>query len=328
MSLQTIIDTAQQIEIDRRRVVAQTLSRSQRLKTAERNSGQPWRFVVTPAGSLKYSDNRDLIELIAVNDRVTESEVTLDAASYLTAYQGQLNSTQTVTVLITATSTASFTLSSIPFIGDPISSRTVNVTAQSFSTETSVTYNRALSATRSDFLITNNQYQVNRDKIKVGDILNVTPNLTSSQQIVSITYNYIVLNSQGYTRIVMTAAADGGSAPATFDGEYNITLAVNSSTSVTSSTVMFEIGDVIQPNNSRYPYTVTSKILRGSGSTVTVPLNRSIITSESITLTGQGIKVGNSCSWRVVVIGLPTYQIVPYDRLQFTGNFELIEKII
>ena len=35
MSIQNIINRAQQIEIDRRRMVGQSISRSQRIKTAE-----------------------------------------------------------------------------------------------------------------------------------------------------------------------------------------------------------------------------------------------------------------------------------------------------
>ncbi len=328
MSLQTIIDLAQSIEFDRRKMVAQTISRSQRIKTAERNSAQPWKFVVSPPGNLKYSTNRAVVETIDQNDRSTEYEVTLDNAAYLTAYQGGLSQSQLNSLVTTATSTASLTLSSLPSIGDTISTRSVNLTAQSFSTLTNATYNSAISSSRSDFLVTNEQYQINRNNIKVGDTLTTSTYITGGQTISSITYNYIVLKGTGYTRIVMSGAADASSPAASLDGDSNITVVDSFSTLVSSSTVLFKIGDYIQPANSRYPYTITSQVLRGSGSTVTVNLNRNIITSEGITLTGQGVKVGNSCSWRVLVSGLPTYQVVPYDRLQFTGNFELIEKII
>jgi 3-methyladenine DNA glycosylase Mpg len=75
MSLQTIIDKAQQIEIDRRRIVAQTMSRSQRIKVSERNSAQPWRFTVTPPGSMVWSTNRGVIELIDFNAIILHKSV-------------------------------------------------------------------------------------------------------------------------------------------------------------------------------------------------------------------------------------------------------------
>lgn len=328
MSLQNIIDSAQQIEFDRRRIVAQTLSRSQRIKTAERNSAQPWRFIVTPAGSLKFSDNRDVIEDIMEADRVDEAQIQFNNAAYLTAYQGQLNQTQLNTLNISATTTASVTINSLPTIGDTINTTNVTLTARSFSTTTSVTYNRALSTSRNDFLITNDQFQSNYSNFGVGSVLSTSTYITGSQTISSVTWNYITLNGIGYTRIVMSANANANSAAATVDGDSNINVNAARTTTISSSTVIFQKGDIIQPNNSRYPYSVTGQVIRGSGSSVTVNLNRALITSEGVTLTGQGIKVGNSCSWRVVVSGLPTYQVVPYDRLQFTGNFELVEKII
>jgi hypothetical protein len=106
------------------------------------------------------------------------------------------------------------------------------------------------------------------------------------------------------------------------------TITITGMPSVSSSTVIFAKGDLIQPNNSRYPYTVVNTVVRGATTTTSVTLNRPIITSEGITLTSQGLKVGNSCTWRVLISGLPTYQLVPMQQVQYTGDFELIEKII
>ena len=106
------------------------------------------------------------------------------------------------------------------------------------------------------------------------------------------------------------------------------TMTITGLPSVSSSTVIFAKGDLIQPNNSRYPYTVVDTVLRGLTTTTSVTLNRPIITSEGISLLSQGLKVGNSCTWRVLVSGLPTYQLVPMQRVQYTGDFELVEKII
>jgi len=219
MSLQTIIDKAQQIEIDRRRVVGQTISRSQRIKTAERSSAQPWKFKVTPPGMLKWQDSRGIVELIDFNDRVNEYEISLNNSTgmnYITEYRGEITQLQLNNLTIYSASTASMAITGLPAIS--------------------------------------------------GDI--------------------------------------------------------------TSSTVIFAVGDIIQPANSRYPYTVVNTVVRGVNTTTNVTLNRAVITSEGVTLTGQPINVGNDVTWRVVVSALPTYQLVPGKNVQYTGDFELIEKII
>lgn len=226
MSIQNIIDKSQQIEIDRRRIVGQTISRSQRIKTSERSTAQPWRFKVTPPGALRWSDSREFIEVIDQGDRVTEYEVSLSNVSgmqYITEYQGELRDSQVSALTIASTGTSSLVITTLPTIG---------------STTT------------------------------------------------------------------------------------------NTSTFVSSSTVIFKKGDFIQPANSRYPYTVVSDVVRGSSTTTTVLLHRSIITSENVNLVGQTLDYANSCTWRIVVTGLPSYQLIPNRLVQYTGDFELIEKII
>ena len=215
MSIQNIIDKCQQIEIDKRRIVGQTISRSQRIKTAERSTAQPWRFKITPPGMLPWTASRGFIQVIDFNDRVGEYEISLNNNSgmnYITAYMGSLTAGQLNSMTIHAVGTSSFTLTNLPSVG--------------------------------------------------------------------------------------------------------------------SGVVMFEPGDLIQPANSRYPYTVATTSTRGINTTTSVTLHRPVITSEGITLPGLQLKVGNSCTWRVVVAGLPTYQLVPMQRVQYTGDFELVEKVI
>ena len=215
MSIQNIIDKAQQIEIDRRRMVGQTISRSQRIKTSERSTAQPWKFKITPPGMLPWTASRGFIEVIDFNDRATEYAISLNnnaGMNYITSYMGSITQGQLNSLTILSTGTSTITITGMP--------------------------------------------------------------------------------------------------------------------SVSSSTVIFARGDLIQPANSRYPYTVVSTATRGSSTTTSVTLHRPIITSEGINLIGQGLKVGNSCTWQVIITGLPTYQLVPMQRVQYTGDFELIEKII
>lgn len=212
MSIQTVIDRAQQIEFDRKRVVAQTFSRSQRIKTSERASAQPYRVKVTPPAMLPWTASRAMIEIITLADRVTETEIDFSHIGYVVGYQGEATEAQLEAMTISAVNTASLVLTTLP--------------------------------------------------------------------------------------------------------------------AVPSSTVLFHQGDVVQPDNSRYPYHVAATVTRGVSTQTTVPLSRSVITSEGITLVGNNILVGNSCTWRVIVTGLPTFKIVPNGLVQFTGDFELVEKII
>jgi hypothetical protein len=224
MSLQNIINGAQQIEMDRRKMAAQTVSRSQRIKTAERATTQPWRFKVTPPAGLSWTDSRGFIEVIDFNDRITEYEISLNASSgmnYITEYQGDCKQAQLNAMTATNYSTSTITIGNLPAIG-----------------------------------------------------------------------------STGTNGVITTAS------------------------------VVFAPGDFIQPINSRYPYSVLSTVYRGTGTNVTVNLNRPIITSENINITNYGVKVGNSVTWRVVVMALPTYTLIPIKRVQYNGTFDLIEKII
>jgi len=215
MSIQIIVNGAQQIEIDRRRMVGQSITRSQRIKTAERSTAQPWKFKVTPPASMSWADSRGFIEVINMADRVTATTVSIGnntGLSYVTEYQGEMTPAEIAALTVSTATTSTLVLSTLP--------------------------------------------------------------------------------------------------------------------ATTATTVLFAAGDIIQPINSLYPYAVTQTVLRGASSTVAVPLNRNIITSEALDLSGDGVLVGNSATWQLVVAGLPTYTLVPGRRVQYTGDFELIEKVV
>jgi hypothetical protein len=196
-------------------MVGQTISRSQRVKTSERSTAQPWKFKITPPGMLPWTASRGFIEVIDFNDRATEYSISLNNNSgmnYITSYMGEITQGQLNSLTILSTGTSTITVTGLP--------------------------------------------------------------------------------------------------------------------SVSSGTVIFARGDLIQPANSRYPYTVANTVTRGLTTTTSVTLHRPIISSEGVNLIGQGLKVANSCTWQVIITGLPTYQLVPMQRVQYTGDFELIEKII
>ena len=105
------------------------------------------------------------------------------------------------------------------------------------------------------------------------------------------------------------------------------TVTVGSLPSIGSSNYVFKAGDWIQPETSRYPYIVVTDVLRGSTTTVQVNVHRPLITSENITVTGP-LLVGTQTTLRMVVTELPTYKIIQNNWAEFTGDFNLIERII
>ena len=119
MTFQTIINSAQSIEFNRRRVVGQSISRSQRIKTAERVSAQPFVLTVTPQARFRWSDSRSAVELIQNFDRNDECEIRLSQAtalSFITAYQGQLSAAQLSALTITNATSTSITIGGLPSI--------------------------------------------------------------------------------------------------------------------------------------------------------------------------------------------------------------------
>ena len=94
---------------------------------------------------------------------------------------------------------------------------------------------------------------------------------------------------------------------------------------------LFEKGDFIQPKGNtdtyRYPYQVTSDVAFSTGSNVTIPVHRPVLSQDGVALTSGGIKVGNDVRWQVKMTSLPKFTIQPHDRIEFSADFELIEVI-
>jgi hypothetical protein len=107
----------------------------------------------------------------------------------------------------------------------------------------------------------------------------------------------------------------------------NVTMNV-SSVSASASSYVFRKGDYWMPTGAyKYPYTVTADVQRGSGSTITVPINRPFIDQAGYTEVGAGIKVGSNVTWNMLLIKKPSYTVVPYDRIAWDSPFELVEMI-
>lgn len=98
MSLQTIIDNAMSISIDRRKVSGYTVSRSGQIKISSIASNVPWQMIVEMHSGLKYSTNRAVLEELDRIDRTITSTINIGNTNpniaYVTAYQGSLTNNQ------------------------------------------------------------------------------------------------------------------------------------------------------------------------------------------------------------------------------------------
>ena len=107
---------------------------------------------------------------------------------------------------------------------------------------------------------------------------------------------------------------------------------------------IFKKGDLIQPNGRGTPstvsYTVTEDVVYTKTSNPNTEPNIAVKVNKPITATadndfgnttyplfGGTINVGSQASFNVKILKLPTYTIVPGDRIEFNGNFELIEDL-
>lgn len=97
MTMTTIFQTAQSIEVNRTKLMAQTVSRNGRLLVAARNWVNPWRFTVTPRPYWNPLTERSAIEAVINADRFTPHTVYLGTNAYSTSgsnwmmrYQGDI----------------------------------------------------------------------------------------------------------------------------------------------------------------------------------------------------------------------------------------------
>ena len=121
--LQTIIDNATYIEINKQKVAATSISRSGRILTAERVNAIPYRFTVGMHNGLTFSENRDLLEALDALDTIVESNVDIGASNsglnWITSYQGSANTSQVNQLVMSSTGTANLVINTSGVSGTP-----------------------------------------------------------------------------------------------------------------------------------------------------------------------------------------------------------------
>ena len=105
----------------------------------------------------------------------------------------------------------------------------------------------------------------------------------------------------------------------------SLTVSIGNLPAVGSGVIVFKAGDFIQIG--AYSYKVTSQVLRGAGSTVTVTLHRPVIGTPS---TGTLAGVGSACTFTVLAEKCPTYTLTPMTNgawVNWDGEFVFREYI-
>lgn len=120
----------------------------------------------------------------------------------------------------------------------------------------------------------------------------------------------------------------------------NKTLVLGSLPSISASAYIVKAGDFCQVG--RYSYIATADVLRGSGSTVNIPVHRNLLTTLTSPLNavigqyGTTIAMGDGFTYTgvtfpVILREYPTYTLVPMTNdsfIQWSGKFVAFEAVL
>jgi hypothetical protein len=156
------------------------------------------------------------------------------------------------------------------------------------------------------------------------------------------TEQYLNFGSTGWTNYIkyqgdMTSAQIGACLWQT--SSLNKTLVLGSLPSITSTLYIVRTGDFMQVG--RYAYIATADVQRGGGSTVNIPVHRSLITPLTSTMQcvmgqfGTTIALGGSTftgvTFPVILREYPTYNLTPMTNdsfIQWSGTFKAFEAVL
>jgi hypothetical protein len=135
MALQTIINKAESIEFDRRRVIGIQTSRNEITYRNETVTKNPWRMNVNFSALLPYAENRDLIEAIDYLDRRSSEVITFSSnagLSWLCAYQGSMSAGQLSSLVVSNFVNDQLTIGGLPTVDNNFTSNRVMFKAGDF----------------------------------------------------------------------------------------------------------------------------------------------------------------------------------------------------
>ena len=119
----------------------------------------------------------------------------------------------------------------------------------------------------------------------------------------------------------------------------NKNLVLGNLPTISSTTVMVRAGDFCQVG--LYAYIATADVLRGSGSTITIPVHRNLITAVTSPINavigqfGTTVSMGGSTytgtTFQVVLRDYPTYTLQPITNdsfIEWSGTFKAFESVL
>jgi len=326
MSLQQIIDTAVNVEVNRSKLVAQNVSRSGRISTASRNWANPFRFVVTPKPIWTASEYRAVFEPLLDRDRYESHGMLLNNINS-TTFLADLGNSWMINYQGGGDTTAN------------------NNNLDSYEATSATSGTRIVLTNVNSNTITAGTYLV-----KAGDYLR--PSVTR--------YPYIatadVIIPTAFTGKTGTIAAAGTtifSDPAKYNQSYVATATRTAITGIGSTTGL-SVGQIISENGtntgsfggltyiasvdsstqisiiSTTDCTAGSITFDGTGNTgtpsVCVPIHRGYIGTISA---NSAVRLGaRAANFNVIVTKLPQIRYLPGGFVELTSDIELIEEIL
>lgn len=119
----------------------------------------------------------------------------------------------------------------------------------------------------------------------------------------------------------------------------NKTLVLGSLPSISSTAIIVKAGDFCQVG--LYSYIATANVLRGTDTTVSIPVHRNLIATLTSTVSavigqyGTTVSMGGSTytgvTFQVVLRDYPTYTLIPMTNdsfIQWSGSFKAFESVI
>ena len=119
----------------------------------------------------------------------------------------------------------------------------------------------------------------------------------------------------------------------------NKSLVLGNLPAISSSISIVRVGDFVQVG--LYSYIATADVLRGSGSTVTIPVHRNLITTVTSPINAVMGEFGTTVSmsgatytgvtFQVILRDYPTYTLVPMTNdsfIQWSGTFKAFESVL
>jgi hypothetical protein len=327
MALQDIIDSAVNIEVNRSKLVAQTISRSGRISTASRNWANPFRFTVTPKPIWTASEYRAVFETLLDRDRYEPHGILLN----------NINSTTFLANL------GNSWMINYQGGGDVASGGNNNLDSYGATSATSGT--KIVLTNTNSATITAGIYLV-----KAGDYLrpagNRYPYIATSDVIIPTAFT-------GKTGTIVAA----GTNVFTGEGITNVSyIATTTRTAITGigSTTGLSVGQIISENGSNTgsfggltyiasidsstqisivsttANTAGSITFDGTGNTSTptvcVPIHRGYIGTIS---SNTDVRVGaRAAGFNVIVSKLPQIRYLPGQFVELTSDIELVEEIL